>query len=1061
MPESGGWVESVEQLEKYMEIHPESDRYADLAEQLVLAGRPEEALRWCEQGLHSHPHHVPGYVVLGKALFALSRGEDGFQAFEQALGLARDPLLHVELTRFFLHTGRVEAARQMLSLGFASYPEHPELMSLQRELEHPGSPGPARVTTQPMELVEHMNVLQEESLPDHDGPAFGDLPPTRPEARQEPDLDDSLAPEISDEVRRAMQGKPDTPPAVYDEEDSPIAAPWKLPDGVKIDDLFDHPPVRATTTPRLVESKGRASKRADDSSAVLDRERVPNEPTSHVNMMLVLLPFLVVGVLLGIYFAIRHGRTEKIATLYVQARTSVALDTMSGLLKARIQLQELLDLDTDDHRARALLAVVLARLSTEHDALPEGVREAEKILATLPADRETALELLWARIHLAKGHPLSDVLGALAKEANHPGYLAMAGEISLTQGDPGKAVSLLSQSLAEDPSSIRTLYHLAMAEQKVGKWEAAARHLDEALGIHGMHERALLARAALWLQIGRALDKAALDLQKVLELPQVSIARRASAHQMFGQLSFLEGDRTRAVTEIKAAAELLPKDIEFQLQLAELCLEFYELDEAVARANWVKEVDAGNVTSRMILADALLKRDKPRQSLEALSALEGKKVPAGRFLILRGESLLRVRQFAAAVSDLERVPEIYPEKSEARALSLLARIELDPDAKTLPEQIAKVQAKNPKEPIFYYALGRYRLKKDMGSAAVAAFQKAVALDPRQYLALQALSTIALDKGKVEQAKDYIDKAIAANPYYTESLRLAGLLHLRLGRTADALNSFTRLVTEDPRSAEGFLGIADCLRLMGRSEQALKSVDKAFELGAAGAAAYHLKGRIQQALGHGFLALKALGMADRADPNNPEILADLGFAQLSTRAMTQAEKSFQESLRRKPTSRTQEGLARLFHSKKKYVEAAEGFARAVTLAKKEQLDAEEIYRLNVEAGKTYVQAKGPKTLLSQARHAFRQAALVKPQDAEVLYLMATTFDREDNLNAARFAYQKVLTLAPNHGLTLYHLGLLEYDNRNEAQAKLYLERFLSTGPQGLDVDRARQILAKMH
>ena len=77
MPESGGWVESVEQLEKYMEIHPESDRYVDLAEQLVLAGRPEEALRWCERGLLSHPHPVAGYVVLGKVLFALSGSSIG------------------------------------------------------------------------------------------------------------------------------------------------------------------------------------------------------------------------------------------------------------------------------------------------------------------------------------------------------------------------------------------------------------------------------------------------------------------------------------------------------------------------------------------------------------------------------------------------------------------------------------------------------------------------------------------------------------------------------------------------------------------------------------------------------------------------------------------------------------------------------------------------------------------------------------------------------------------------------------------------------------------------
>ena len=153
----------------------------------------------------------------------------------------------------------------------------------------------------------------------------------------------------------------------------------------------------------------------------------------------------------------------------------------------------------------------------------------------------------------------------------------------------------------------------------------------------------------------------------------------------------------------------------------------------------------------------------------------------------------------------------------------------------------------------------------------------------------------------------------------------GQLSLAAGDQEGAIRAYANVVEQHPKSKGAFVGMAEALLALNRLEQARKAVDKAMENGANDGHAYHVNGRIYLGQAKFFRALRALQKADRLIEKDAEILADLGLAQLGTRSITRAEKSFKDSLRRKRLPRAQEGMARLLLARKKYRDAEIGRA----------------------------------------------------------------------------------------------------------------------------------------
>lgn len=60
----------IDELEPVLAQHPDSMRFARLADAYLAVGRPDKAVALCEQGLQYHPRYAAGRLVLAKALLA-------------------------------------------------------------------------------------------------------------------------------------------------------------------------------------------------------------------------------------------------------------------------------------------------------------------------------------------------------------------------------------------------------------------------------------------------------------------------------------------------------------------------------------------------------------------------------------------------------------------------------------------------------------------------------------------------------------------------------------------------------------------------------------------------------------------------------------------------------------------------------------------------------------------------------------------------------------------------------------------------------------------------------
>jgi Flp pilus assembly protein TadD len=1152
MPENGDRDGSIRQLEAYLDDHPDSERFAELAEHLVEEGRFEEAVKTCERGIGFHPELAAGHVVYGKALVGMEMLDEGIQAFERACTLrSNDVGLLAEVGKFLVDSGQREAAFPYLEKGKEIDAEDPRIMHLETELggavpadherietarldgdgaepqagDEPGEPSDPppeddqdddslRVPTDKISWpawesqpppakdafasddddddieqdFEPPTVYSQNPLAAQQGAGDADEkhPPLSEEfeaastvevadseelakaierQQQETMTDEQagLTAEVSEAVNQAA-APPGEPPTMFDPQEPAGASPWAAEDASSPSPPAEPPTMFEGAQAEAADAEPPPTQfTGSPSGAVVSYQHAVDAPAEHfsyLKVFLVLVPFLVVGLALGGWVAYRHIRSEKINSLLDQVLTSISQDTFLGYSDAQSTVTELLELDDENPRGNALAALVATRLHDEYGPNLTLKEEGQRILEQEKTTPQNAVDLLWTRYHLGADEHLESAVKVVQEQLpSDPRLLGLAGEMAAKRGKAKEAAALLERSLNEQPSSVRTLYALAGLELKQGKTKKATEHLERALAINGIHVRSLLALSGLRLKQKKQLARAKTDLEKILELPQVTSKRRAEAHLLLARLFFERFERSRGLAEVKAASELLPDYTKFQIRLARLCREYFELEETATRAGKVLEANPDEIETRLLLIGSDLPRGRIEKVKRALSKLIGKKVPASPFLVLRGEALVLSGRYAKALSDLSSVKPGTPEKPRARAMAVLARLGLG-DTDGAYRAAKSLLADHRGYALAHFSMGQVRLSKRMNSSATTSFKMAAELDPRCYQALTLLAHLANDRRRYEEAEGYAILALRANPHAQGARKLLGRLKLRKGDAEGALKDFARAVSELETSREGFVGMAESLLVLNQVDKALKAIEKAREVGASDAHAFWVEGRIHLARGKFFPAVRALKKAKREDEKNPEILADLGLAQLGSRSLTRAEKTLKESLKRRRLLRAQEGLAKVYRERRKYKDAAKAFSSAAYLAGRKGRSAEEVAELYVQGGKAWLNDRRTKNRYVRARHLFRKAAKLMPDDVPTLYLIAESYDREEKLSPARRAYLDVLKKDANHAQALYRLGLIEYDEGSDKKAKEYLERYLKTGAKGRDANRARKLLSKI-
>jgi tetratricopeptide (TPR) repeat protein len=109
----GFYDDAVAEVEQAVALDAnDATAHAGLAEALVLAGKPAEAIEAIERAIRLDPHHPPSYLItLGAAQFGMTRFAEAAATFERAV--KRNPdneLPFIYLASAYGHLGRIEDA---------------------------------------------------------------------------------------------------------------------------------------------------------------------------------------------------------------------------------------------------------------------------------------------------------------------------------------------------------------------------------------------------------------------------------------------------------------------------------------------------------------------------------------------------------------------------------------------------------------------------------------------------------------------------------------------------------------------------------------------------------------------------------------------------------------------------------------------------------------------------------------------------------------------------------------------------------------------------------------
>lgn len=178
-------------------------------------------------------------------------------------------------------------------------------------------------------------------------------------------------------------------------------------------------------------------------------------------------------------------------------------------------------------------------------------------------------------------------------------------------------------------------------------------------------------------------------------------------------------------------------------------------------------------------------------------------------------------------------PAVADDTKDSEGIAILrTAMEHEKDPAALGESLAKLDdlvKKQPKQADAHYARGWVLSRLDRGDEAVAAYDKAFALDKRLADAAYNAGVVLARAGKQKDAVARFDKALAADPKHVDAAYNAGQGYYDLKQFAKAAERWSaaqKLAPEDFNAAKKLL---QAYVALGKPAEAAKARDKVFAL----------------------------------------------------------------------------------------------------------------------------------------------------------------------------------------------------------------------------------------
>jgi tetratricopeptide (TPR) repeat protein len=575
-----------------------------------------------------------------------------------------------------------------------------------------------------------------------------------------------------------------------------------------------------------------------------------------------------------------------------------------------------------------------------------------------------------------------------------PAALRQLGIIFLEQGQIPQAYLALKKSAELQPDDPEIQLKFGLVLFRGGNFAQARDAAVQVLDKQPRNEQALL----LLVETSRTPDDVD-DARKLVQSLRQKNGDLPGYHLALGVLDLRQNDQARAEDEFKAALKLNSKSSEAYAGLGTLYWSRKDL----------KEAD------------------------QAFKSAADHAPPRSPMRLQYAEFKLRTGEVAEAKSMLEDITRKIPDYLPPRVLVMKIACAEHQDE----DCSARVQNVLAQDPINYDALfqdGKFSLAKGDAAKAIREYEylsNTYRQNPqvRYQLALayllRAKNASFVDSGNaVEVAEKSLDDTIKLDPRFADAVLLLAELKLRKGVPAAAVELLAPLTKERPQIAQAHYLLASAYLAQQKSEQALAVYRQMTELFPKDPQPPFLIGRMLLQRGQQPDARKAFEKSIEISPDYlpaTETLVDLDLAEKQyAPAIEQAQKLIDKDPKQ----------AQLWALRGKIYLAQHDFTRA-------EADLLKAIDLDPNLAPAYLLLTQLYAASNRQEEAIGKltAFVEKNKSVPALMQLAALQEQTKNFTAARDAYEKSLTIAPNFPLALNNLAVL-YSERLEQLDKAY-------------------------
>jgi len=385
------------------------------------------------------------------------------------------------------------------------------------------------------------------------------------------------------------------------------------------------------------------------------------------------------------------------------------------------------------------------------------------------------------------------------------------------------------------------------------------------------------------------------------------------------------GEPRDAVTPLRALVNKDPTAVDAVVLLARalrLCGEAQEAKLLLDRTIASVPDDAQLRAERGLLARALDETDIAIDHY--LKAVElSPRDPELHFNL--GEALQKRGRVDPAIDEYRKALELNPELVAAEVNLAKALAEKGQSAQAKEVLVSLIQRVHA-EPEAHYNLAVLLMREENITAAIAEYEKTLAINSRHASAHNNLG-VALDAlGDHRRALDEFKKAIAADPKYAEAHFNLGLSYFRFGDNLRATQEFETALKLAPRHAsDPYVQLGELYLQQGKKDRALEAFKRAVqamkESGHPNIQAYRGLALAYLGLNQTTDAVNTLRLAVEKLPNEPSAHAALADALMAQGDLARAIEEYSRRLKLEPTVDATLDLARAY-SKKRVASKAE-------------------------------------------------------------------------------------------------------------------------------------------